>query len=318
MSTEPSHRAPGAGQRPAVDLWSLRCFQVLARTLHFGRAADLLGLSQPPLSIRIRQLEAALGVALFERSRAGVAPTPAAAVLLDDVDALFARHDAMVERVRATARGEIGELRIGFVTPAEYSFLPQRLREFRAVAPGVRLHLAEMTSDAQVQALQGGLLDAGFVLPPVVPAGLAYRPLFSDTLIVALPSRHRLARRRAAVRIADLLDEPLIVFPRERAPGLHDAIVGLYTAAGSAPVIGQQAVQMQTIVSLVAAGLGVAVVTASLRNLGRRGVVYRAIEGRAPRIEIGLAWRAGDRSAARERFTRFMLERGEGRGSMSE
>jgi DNA-binding transcriptional LysR family regulator len=294
--------------KPVADLRALQCFAQLARTLHFGRAAAQLGMSQPPLSIRIRQLEQALEVRLFERSRAGVALTPAGRVLQAELAPLMQRHAAMIERVRATARGDAGSLRIGFVTPAEYSFLPQALREFRAGAPGVSLQLSEMTSDAQSQALADGTLDAGFVLPPLLRPALSYLPVFRDSLIAALPRRHRLAHTRGPLTISQLNDEPLVVFPRDKAPGLYDDIVSLYADAGLTPVIGQQAIQMQTIVSLVAAGLGVAIVPASLRNLGRTGVAYRELKGRTPGVEIGLAWRRGDRDPAVARFVDFMRE----------
>lgn len=294
----------------ATDLRSLQCFDVLADLLHFGRAAGALGIAQPPLSIRIRQLEASLGVRLFERGRGGVRLTAAGRSLKGETAALLARHAAMLERARAAARGEVGALRIGFVTPAEYSFLPDRLREFRGQAPGVRLQLHEMTSDAQAAALLDGTLDAGFVLPPLAVAGLQYRPVFRDSLIVALPSRHRLARTRAPLAVRDVAGEPLVIFPRDKAPGLHDDVISLFAAAGVAPVVGQEAIQMQTIVSLVAAGLGIAIVPASLRNLGRKGVAYRALKGRSPSVEIGIAVRAGDRDPALERFVQFATRAG--------
>ena len=285
-----------------IDLRQLGYFRVLAATLHFGRAAQQLHMSQPPLSIQIRQLEERLGVRLFERSRAGVTPTPAGRVLADELDAFFPRFAELLERVRAAARGDSGLLRIGFITPAEYSFLPDFLREFRAAAPGIMLSLREMTSDAQLQALLDGSLDAGFVLPPVLHGEIQYRPVFHDSLMLALPSRHRLATGKAPRSPKDLAGEPLIIFPRDKAPGLHDDIIGLFAAAGVTPVIGQQAIQMQTILSLVAAGLGVAVVPGSLRNLARKGVKYLALKGRVPRVEIGLAWRRDAQNPALERF----------------
>ncbi|HMN83248.1 MAG TPA: LysR family transcriptional regulator [Burkholderiaceae bacterium] len=299
--------------KPATDLRSLQCFDVLADTLHFGRAAAALGIAQPPLSIRIRQLEQALGVRLFERGRAGVRLTAAGRLLKLESGSLLVRHAAIIERVAAAARGEIGALRIGFVTPAEYSFLPDRLREFRTHAPGVRLQLHEMTSDAQAAALADGTLDAGFVLPPLARPTLDYRPVFRDSLIAALPSRHPLTRARGPVAVRQLADEPLVIFPRDKAPGLHDDIISVYAAAGITPVVGQEAIQMQTIVSLVAAGLGVAIVPASLRNLGRKGVVYRALAGRVPAVEIGVAFRRAERDPVLQRFVAFVAK-----GLMSE
>ena len=287
-----------------IDLRALGYFRAVAAEGHFGRAAARLAMSQPPLSVAVRGLEARLGVALLERRRSGVVPTAAGELLVRELDALFPRFADMLGRVRAAARGEIGALRIGFVTPAEYSFLPGGVREFRLRHPGVGLELREMTSDAQFDALRDGELDAGFALPPVPHRGLAWRPVQREPLLLALPAAHPAARagtdRRLRLdRVADL---PLLVFPRDKGPALHDAILGLFARAGLTPAIGQEAIQMQTIVSLVAAGLGMAVVPASLRNLQRQGVVYREPAGRPVRIELGLAWRSDDPSPALARF----------------
>ena len=287
-----------------VELRGLAYFRAVAQDGHFGRAAARLGISQPPLSIQVRQLEQRLGVPLLERRRTGAVPTAAGAALVRELDAFFPRYAQMLERVRAAARGEAGALRIGFVTPAEYSFLPAGLREFRLRHPGIGLVLHEMTSDAQFDGLRDGELDAGFALPPVPHRGLAWRRVLREPLLLALPAAHRAARASPgrALRLAQVADLPLLIFPREKAPALHDEILSLFARAGLSPAIGQEAIQMQTIVSLVAAGLGMAVVPASLRNLGRTGVVYRDPAGRAAHIEVGLAWRADDASPALARF----------------
>lgn len=287
-----------------IDLRALAYFRAVAGEQHFGRAAERLSMSQPPLSVQVRDLERRLGLRLLERRRDGAVPTPAGRTLVRELDAFFPRFAQMLERVRASARGELGTLRIGFVTPAEYSFLPAALREFRAREPGIGLVLHEMTSDAQFDALRDGTLDAGFALPPVPHRGLAWLRVLREPLLLALPASHPAARAPAArpLPLARVADLPLLVFPRDKAPGLHDDILAMFARAGLAPTIGQQAIQMQTIVSLVAAGLGMAVVPASLRNLGRRGVVYRRPAGRAAQVDVGLAWRAADPSPALVRF----------------
>jgi DNA-binding transcriptional LysR family regulator len=287
-----------------IDLRALAYFRAVAAEGHFSRAAERLGMSQPPLSIAVRGLEARLGVVLLERGRAGVSTTAAGDALARELDGFFPRFAQMLERVRAAARGETGALRVGFVTPAEYSFLPGGLRDFRARHPGIGLSLQEMTSDDQFDALRDGELDAGFALPPVPHGGLAWRRVLREPLLLALPAAHPAARAAPGrpLPLARAADLPLLIFPREKAPGLHDEILGLFGRAGLSPAIGQQAIQMQTIVSLVAAGLGVAVVPASLRNLGRKGVVYRVPAGRPAHIEVGLAWRADDPSPALARF----------------
>lgn len=291
-----------------IDLRQLAYFKAVAEELHFGRAARRLHLSQPPLSIQVRALEARLGVPLLERNRVRVALTPAGEVLARELDGFFERLTELLGRVQAAGRGESGTLRLGFVTPAEYGFLPDRVREFRAAAPDVALSLREMTSDAQFAALADGALDAGFVLPPL-PAGhaLAYRMLVREPLVLALPAQHRLARQRAPSLATVAAKLPLVIFPRDKAPGLHDEILGLFAAAGVIPMIGQEAIQMQTIVSLVAAGLGAALVPASLRNLRRKGVAYRMAPA-GPQVEIGLAWRVADTSPVLVRFIEHCVE----------
>lgn len=297
-----------------VDLRGLAYFLVVADEGHFGRAAARLSMSQPPLSVQVRQLEARLGVTLLERHRAGVVPTEAGRALMRELDGFFPRFAQMLERVRAAARGDVGTLRIGFVTPAEYSFLPAGIRDFRQRHPGIGLTLREMTSDAQFDALRDGELDAGFALPPVPHPGLGWKRVLREPLLLALPSAHPAARLSPGrpLRLERIADLPLLVFPRDKAPGLHDEILGLFARAGFAPSIGQEAIQMQTIVSLVAAGLGVAVVPASLRNLGRKGVVYRVPAGRPVQVEVGLAWRQDDPSPALQRFVAHWNEAASG------
>jgi DNA-binding transcriptional LysR family regulator len=295
-----------------IDLRALAYFRAVAAEGHFGRAAEGLSMAQPPLSVQVRRLEERLGVTLLERHRRGVTPTAAGQALLRELDGFFPRFAQMLERVRATARGEMGTLRIGFVTPAEYSFLPAGIREFRQRHPGIGLTLREMTSDAQFDALRDGELDAGFALPPVPHRGLGWRRVLREPLLLAVPAAHPAARSSPgrALRLDRLTDLPLLIFPRDKAPGLHDEILGMFARAGLTPTIGQEAIQMQTIVSLVAAGLGVAVVPESLRNLGRKGVVYREPAGRPAHIELGLAWRADDPSPALQRFVAHWGEPG--------
>lgn len=287
-----------------IDLRALGYFRAVVAEGHFGRAAARLSMSQPPLSVAVRGLEARLGVELLERRRSGVVPTAAGEVLARELDAFFPRFADMLGRVRATARGEAGALRIGFVTPAEYSFLPGGVREFRLRHPGIGLVLREMTSDAQFDALRDGELDAGFALPPVPHRGLAWRPVLREPLLLALPAAHPAARAAPgrSLPLARVADLPLLVFPRDKAPALHDEILGLFARSGLVPAVGQEAIQMQTIVSLVAAGLGMAAVPASLRNLQRRGVVYREPAGRPAQVEVGLVWRGDDPSPALARF----------------
>jgi len=283
---------------PTPDLRQWRYFVTVADERHFGRAAERLSMTQPPLSQAIRALEDTLGVALFARTKRSVALTAVGAALLPDVRRLLASADALPPLARRLARGEAGSLSLAFVSTADYGLLPSLLRAFGARYPQVRLQLAEATSDVQIDELVAGRIDAGLVIPPVPPrhaAGLSYLPVVREPLVVAMPAAaaHGVSEDEP-VHLADLAALPLVIFPRRLAPGFYDIITGCYGAAGETPRIGQEAIQMQTIVSLVSAGMGVALVPQSLRNLRRTGVVYRPLADTAPVVETGLVWRTGD------------------------
>ncbi|OMG73883.1 LysR substrate-binding domain-containing protein [Burkholderia ubonensis] len=284
---------------PTPDLRQWRYFVTVAEERHFGRAAARLSMTQPPLSQAIRALEDLLGVALFVRTKRSVALTAVGAALLPDVRKLLAAADALPPRAQSLARGETGSLALAFVSTADYGLLPSLLRAFGARYPQVRLQLEEATSDVQIEELAAGRIDAGLIIPPVPPrhaAELSYLPVVREPLVLAMPAAAAPADapEDAPVRLADVAALPLVIFPRRLAPGFYDIITGCYGAAGATPRIGQEAIQMQTIVSLVSAGMGVALVPQSLRNLRRTGVVYRPLADGAPVVETGLVWRTGD------------------------
>lgn len=284
------------------DLRQLRYFVAVAEEKHFGRAAARLSMTQPPLSQAIRALEETLGVELFARTRRTVELTPVGADLLPEVRRLLAAADGLRPLAQSLARGEAGVLSLAFVSTADYGLLPLLLRDFGTRYPRVRLQLAEATSDVQVEELVAGRIDAGLVIAPLPPrhvAQLSYLPIAREPLVIAMPTEVSVRAGGPAaddwcdtpVSLADLADAPLVVFPRRLAPGFYDIIMDCYGAAGLTPRIGQEAIQMQTIVSLVSAGMGVALVPQSLRNLRRTGVVYRPLREAVPAIETGLVWR---------------------------
>ncbi|AOI58245.1 LysR substrate-binding domain-containing protein [Burkholderia diffusa] len=299
---------------PTPDLRQWRYFATVADERHFGRAAERLSMTQPPLSQAIRALEDALGVALFARTKRSVALTAVGAALLPDVRRLLAAADALPPLARRLARGEAGSLSLAFVSTADYGLLPSLLRAFGARYPQVRLQLAEATSDVQIDELVAGRIDAGLVIPPVPPrhaAALSYLPVVREPLVVAMPAAAAPGvSEDEPVHLAELAALPLVIFPRRLAPGFYDIITGCYGAAGATPRIGQEAIQMQTIVSLVSAGMGVALVPQSLRNLRRTGVVYRPLAGDAPVVETGLVWRTGDVSPVLAGFIDVVREHG--------
>ncbi|BCF97904.1 isoleucine biosynthesis transcriptional activator [Paraburkholderia sp. PGU19] len=300
---------------PAVpDLRQLRYFVTVAEEKHFGRAAARLSMTQPPLSQAIRALEDTLGVELFARTKRSVELTSVGADLLPEVRRLLAGAEGLRPLAQSLARGEAGVLSLAFVSTADYGLLPPLLREFGSRHPRVRLELLEATSDVQIDELVAGRVDAGLVIGPLPPryaSQLSWLPLAREPLVIAM-SAEMAARievdteggaasgagvaewRDEPLSLAQAGDTPLVVFPRRLAPGFYDIIMDCYGAAGLTPHIGQEAIQMQTIVSLVSAGMGVALVPQSLRNLRRTGVVYRPLREAVPAVVTGLVWRTAE------------------------
>lgn len=300
-----------------IDLRAWRQFVAVAEELHFGRAAQRLHLTQPPVTKAIAQLEDALGVQLFDRTRRRVALTPAGAALLPEARELLARAQALPRLARAAAAGEVGRVRLAFVSTIGFDQLPRWVRGFRALCPDVMLELVEATGDVQLQALARGDIDAGLVLhsPGAAPPALAHLRVAREPLVLALPQAHPLARL-APLPLARVLAEPLVTFARAHVPSLHDAIGAMYRAAGLEPQVAQEAIQMQTIVNLVAGGMGVAWVPQSVTQFRRAGVVYRSGDQLAgatarrkpalPLAETSLVWPTSASQPALERFVAFV------------
>lgn len=278
----------------APDLRQWYYFVAVAEERHFGRAAARLSMTQPPLSQAIRSLERELGVELFARTKRTVALTAVGKALLPEVLRLLAAAEALPPLAKSLLLGETGRLSLAFVSIADYGLLPSLLREFGMRYPLVQLQLTEATSDVQIEELAAGRIDAGLIIPPVPPrhmAELSYLPLLSEPLVLAMPTAVSTAPEDVPIHLADVAEFPLVIFPRRLAPGFYDAIMECYSVAGVVPRIGQEAIQMQTIVSLVSAGMGVAMVPESLRNLRRTGVVYRPLAHGSFIVKTGLAWR---------------------------
>ncbi|MDM0013080.1 LysR family transcriptional regulator [Variovorax sp. J22P168] len=314
-------------KEPLIDLRAWRQFVAVAEELHFGRAALRLHMTQPPVTQAIALLEKTLGVQLFDRTQRRVALTPAGEALLPEVRELLVRAQALPARARAAAAGEEGRVRLAFVSTIGFEQLPSWVRAFRAQSPKVVLELVEATGDVQLRELERGAIDAGLMLhsPGFAPPGLRHLRVAVEPMVLALPAHHPLADVPAGAGAAAwdwdaVLDEPLVIFPRRIAPSLHDAVFGLYHAAGKLPQVAQEAIQMQTIVNLVSAGLGLAWVPESVMQFRRPGVVYRMPEGRAgraargrkgpavPVCETSLVWRDADQHPALDRFVAFVSE----------
>lgn len=290
-----------------IDLRRFRYFVAVAEELHFGRAAARLGIAQPPLSQQIRQLEDDLGARLFERTSRSVALTPAAESLLADARRILREVEAAADRVRQVDRGEAGLLRIGFVGSAIDGVLPGIVRRFREQVPGARLSLQELTSAQQVAALAERSIDVGFVRPPVVGDGLTVIEVVREQLVLALPADHALVSSDM-VRLADLASEPFVMFRRDLGEGLFDQVQRACIATGFEPQVAQEANQMHTIVGLVAAGLGVALVPQSVSRLRPDDVVYRSLSEVPVETTLAIAWRARDREALLARFVACVMK----------
>ena len=274
------------------DLTSLQTFECAARHGNFSRAAEELNLTQSAVSRQIKELEAQTGQQLFERIRQRVVLSAAGEQALPEVRRLLAEADALPHLAQAAAAGLAGRLRLAFVSSIAYGPLPGWLSSFRDAHADVALQLREATLDVQLAAFDADEIDAGFVLhaPGAVPPGLGAATVLTEPLVMALPESHP-AAALPVQHLADVAAEPLVIFPRQFAPSLYDAVLAAYRAHGATPLIGQEAIQMQTIVNLVSAAMGLAWVPESVTRLQRPGVVYRAVADAALSCQTSLVWR---------------------------
>jgi DNA-binding transcriptional LysR family regulator len=311
-----------------MELRHLRYFSTVATELHFGRAAEKLHIAQPPLSKQIQDLETELGFELFTRTKRSVALTPAGQAFLIEVNQIFQQLDRAIDIGRKTSRGELGQISIGFVGSATYNILPVMLQQFRDRYPHVQIKLHELTSDRQLIWLHEGRIDIGLIRPPIVDRDLASQIIFQESLVVVLPIDHHLAMAASlakpphrGIELASLATEPFILFPRELAPGLYDPIIAICQAAGFSPQVVQECIQMQTIVSLVSANMGVSILPASIQEAQRQGVVYKPIRSHSFRFAesgdlsvgklatLAIVWRLNDPSPTMNRLLEIVLRK---------
>ncbi len=264
-----------------LDLRQLRYFLAVADDLHFGRAAERLGIAQPPLSQQIRRLEASLGVSLFVRSKRRVELSEAGRVLKVEAARLMAQAEQTALAAQRAGRGEAGNLRIGYTSTCAFTPLVlEVLRRYQQAHSGVVLALSEMHSAEQLRALHDGRIDAAFIRSPVSDphANYAVLTVLEEPLVAALPSAHPRAGE-VTLALADLHNEPFILFPRAAGAGLFDAIIAACRTAGFDPRLVQEAPQFTSIIGLVSAGLGISLVPSGLEKLRLDAVVYRPLIG---------------------------------------
>ena len=291
-----------------MELRHLRYFIAVAEEGHITRAAERLGMQQPPLSQRIKAIERELDVQLFRRKARGVELTEAGRVFLDNARAMLAQNERAIESTRRAARGEQGRLCVG-VTPTGpfHPFVPRVIRAFREAFPLVSLTLEECLSPELLKRLRNEQMDAAFLRTPVAePEDLVVDSLLEEPMVVALPSAHALAQNDgddAALSLKDLAGETFIVYARQHGPGLYDATTAACLKAGFSPRLGQEAPRITSALSLVAAGLGISAVPASMQRMIMDGVAYRRLKGpNQPKAVLNLASRRGDPSAVVRHF----------------
>ncbi|KSJ20918.1 LysR family transcriptional regulator [Pseudomonas aeruginosa] len=262
-----------------MELRHLRYFIAVAEELHFGRAAERLGISQPPLSQQIQALEEEIGARLFERTNRRVELTDAGRLFLDESRQVLAQVDKAVLLARRAHLGELGELKIGFTSSAPFtSTIPSSIHAFRKAYPDVHLDLQEMSSRQVLKALLDESLQVGVIRPLALPDAVHWVELFREPLVAVLRADHPLAAgSEDGLAIAALAEEPFVFFPRSYGTGLYDQVIALTRQAGFSPRIAQEASEAMTIIGLVSAGLGVSILPASFRRTRVDGVVYRTL-----------------------------------------
>jgi len=284
-----------------MKLHQLRYFTVLAEELHFGRAAQRLAITQPPLSGAIKALEDELGAPLFERSSKRVTLTPAGMALRAEAQHVLERMDRATAVVRAAADGLHGRLEIGITSSLLYREPPQIVQRFKATMPAVEILLRELSTAQQIDELLRGQLDVGFVNAVTVPPQLASLALADDHFVCCLPQHHPMATHRP-VPLAQLADEPFVMFTREVAPANYDNVLAVLSQVGIHPRLVHAARQWLTVIAMVAHGLGIALVPASLTRSCIHGVVFVPLANLPTCTTALLVWRPSANNASLTRF----------------
>ncbi|WP_257211593.1 LysR family transcriptional regulator [Sphingobium sp. IP1] len=284
------------------EMSQLRCFVAVAEHLHFGQAAQHLNMTQPPLSRQIQLLEREVGVPLLERNSRAVRLTPAGRVFLPEAQRILRLSESAMRWTQRVWRGEAGTLRIGFTAASGYGMLPDLMLKLKALMPDVDIVLREMVSAAQIEALNSGILDIGFIRPPVDTRRFAFREYLSEPLIAALPAGHRLLEK-SDIALADLDEQPFIMYSPDAARYFHDILTALFDQAQIAPRIAHQVGQMHSMLALVDAGFGMALVPEVAARLRFPNVVFRPM----PSItewpaKLNLIWRPDNENPALARF----------------
>lgn len=272
-----------------IELRHLEYFRTLAETLHFGRAAERLHISQPPLSRQIALLEQELGVKLFDRSRRRVELTDAGQRFYLDTGTVFAAFEQAKRNALAAARGEAGALSVGFMMSTAYSVTPAITRRYAAQYPQVKIKLTETLPMDLAGDIASGQKDVAIMYRPQDCTGLETQTVYREEMMLVLPPGHALLDHEV-VAPEQLAGEPFIIVPRHIAPALHDMIVSYCLQHGVTPTVAMEINMQQTIVNLVGEGMGVAIVPRSMRNMRLATTTFRSLRN-APIIEVVAVWK---------------------------
>jgi DNA-binding transcriptional LysR family regulator len=291
-----------------MELRHLRYFLALAEELSFTRAAERVGIAQPPFSQQIQALEQEMGVRLVDRTPRRVVLTEAGTVFAERVRFILSRIGEAVVVTQQVGRGMSGHVCVGFTeSGCFHPAVTRTLLEFRQAYPALHVTLQENKSTNLVAMIREGTVDAAFIRPPFeADEVVAYAPLLHEKMVVAVPKGHRLASRKATT-LAGLSDEAFVFYHRDVRPGLTDAVIAACERSGFRPRLSQEAPQLTSTLNLVAAGLGVSIVPESLKHLRTNDIVYLRLTGNAPQAALGLASRADERSAAVDNFIAVAL-----------
>ena len=290
------------------SLARLSCFIAVAEELHFGRAAERLHMTQPPLSRQIQQLEAELGVQLIDRTTRSVTLTPAGMAFLPDARRILQLAEGAALTVKRVPAGDLGTVVVGFTAASAHAVLPRLLERTRHQLPDVKLELREMVSAAQLEGLTTGEIDLGMARPPLKRPGIVSRPLLHEQLVAALPAEHPLAGLTRQLTLNDLDGQDLVMYSPVEARYFNELLISAFTIAGATPRYVQFITQVHTMLVLVRSGIGIALVPASATTLHPEGVVFRSIGAFRERpVELDAAWRSDSTNPALLRLLRDVL-----------
>lgn len=294
-----------------MELRHLRYFIAVAEELHFGRAAQVLGISQPPLSQQIQALEHEVGARLFERTNRRVELSEAGRLFLQEARLVLAQVDKAADVARRAQLGELGELKIGFTSSAPFnSSIPQAIFAFRQAFPAVHLNLQEMSSTEVAESLVDESIQVGLMRPLPLPDSLSVVELMREPLVAVLNAGHPLVEgSERGLHLAQLAQEPFVFFPRTYGSGLYAQLLNLARDAGFSPHFAQEAGEAMTIIGLVAAGLGVSVLPASYQRIRIDGVVYRTLLDPEAVTAVWLVQRKGAQTPMAKAFVELLTRK---------